>query len=125
MTNKEIMLNKKVWAVVGANEDHKKFGNKIYKRLKSRGYEVFPVNPRVNIVEGDICYKSLSALPKLPEVIDMVVAPKIAKSVVEEAAKLGIKYVWFQPNTYDDEVLQFAKELGLEAVQDCVLVALP
>jgi len=119
------MLNKKVWAVVGANQSPEKYGNKIYKKLKERGYEVFPVNPVYDTVEGDPCYKELSALPKVPEVIDIVVPPKRSKLIVEEAAKLGIKYVWFQPNTYDDEILRLADELNLTVLLDCVLVALP
>jgi hypothetical protein len=119
----ELMLEKKVWAVVGANQNPEKYGNMIYKKLKVRGYEVYAVNPLYDTVEGDPCYKDLSSLPKLPEVIDMVVSPKRAKPVIEEAAKLGIKYIWFQPGTYDDEVMDLAKNLGLEAVQACVLVA--
>jgi len=74
-------------------------------------------------VEGDPCYKDLSSLPKLPDVVNMVVSPKRAKPVLEEAARLGIRYVWFQPGTYDDEVMEVAKELGLETVLACVLVA--
>jgi len=119
----EVMLEKKVWAVVGANQNPEKYGNMIYKKLKSRGYEVYAVNPLYDMVEGDQCYKDLTSIPELPEVIDMVVTPKRAKPVIEEAAKLGIKYIWFQPGTYDDEVLELAKNLGLEAVQACALVA--
>ncbi len=119
----ELMLEKKIWAVVGANRNSEKYGNMIYKKLKVRGYEAYAVNPVYDSVEGDPCYKDLSSLPKLPEVIDMVVSPKRAKPVIEEAAKLGIKYIWFQPGTYDDEVLALTKNLGLEAVQACVLVA--
>jgi len=119
----ELMLEKKVWAVVGANQNPDKYGNMIYKKLKSKGYEVYAVNPLYDTVEGDPCYKDLSSLPQLPDVIDMVVSPKRAKPVIEEAAKLGIKYIWFQPGTHDSEVLELAKKLGLETVQACVLVA--
>ncbi len=119
----ELMLGKKVWAVVGANQNPEKYGNMIYKKLKLRGYEAYAVNPLYDTVEGDPCYKDLASLPKLPDVIDMVVTPKRAKPVLEEAAKLGIKYIWFQPGTYDDEVMELAMKLGLETVQACVLVA--
>lgn len=119
----ELMLEKKVWAVVGANQNPEKYGNMIYKKLKNKEYEVYAVNPLYDTVEGDPCYKDLSSLPKLPDVIDMVVSPKRAKPVVEEAAKLGIKYIWFQPGTFDSEVLELANNLGLETVQACVLVA--
>ena len=119
----EKMLEKKVWAVVGANQDPLKYGNMIYRKLRTRGYEVHAVNPVYETVEGDKCYKNLSELPKIPEVIDMVVSPKRGRPVLEEAARLGIRYVWLQPGTYNDEMLKQIEELGLEAVQACVLVA--
>ncbi|MBP1744430.1 MAG: CoA-binding domain protein [Firmicutes bacterium] len=125
MCDNQIMLDKKIWAVVGATENPEKFGNKIYRRLKERGYEVYAVNPMYESVDGDACYSCLSELPKVPEVIDMVVSPKRALPAIEEAARLGVKYIWFQPHTYDDEVLRFAEEQGIEIVLGCVLVALP
>lgn len=119
----EKMLEKKVWAVVGANQDPQKYGNMIYRKLRTRGYEVYAVNPLYETVEGDKCYKNLSELPKVPEVIDMVVSPKRGRPVLQEAARLGIRYVWLQPGTYDDELLKQIEDLGLEAVRACVLVA--
>lgn len=118
------MLEKKIWAVVGANQDTEKYGNMIYRKLKTRGYQVYAVNPMYDTVDGDKCYKNLSELPVKPEVIDMVVSPKRGKAVIEEAAKLGIKYVWLQPGTFNDELLSMIDELGLISVQACVLVAL-
>ncbi len=119
----EKMLEKKVWAVVGANRNPEKYGNMIYKKLKLRGYEVYAVNPLYDTVEGDQCYQNLTSLPRLPDVVNMVVSPKRAKPVIEEAAKLGIQYIWFQPGTYDDTVLALASQLGLKSVQACALVA--
>lgn len=119
----EKMLEKKVWAVVGATPNEEKFGYKLYKRLVETGYEVYGVNPVYDKIGDDVIYENLSSLPVVPEVLDIVVSPKRALPVLEEAAKLGIKYIWFQPGTYDDEVLQKAEELGLEHVLACVLVA--
>lgn len=121
---KEAMLAKKIWAVIGANDDPDKFGNIIYKRLKSEGYTVYPVNPLYTGVEGDKCYPDLSSLPVKPEVLDMVVSPKRGKVFIEEAAKLGIKNIWLQPGTYDQELLALIKEKGLTGLQACVLVEL-
>jgi len=84
----EKMLEKKVWAVVGASDNPEKYGNLIYKKLKSRGYRVYPVNPNYETIDGDKCYKDLSSLPEVPEVIDMVVAPRHGVKVIEEAASL-------------------------------------
>lgn len=118
------MLEKKIWAVIGANQDTEKYGNMIYRKLKSRGYQVYAVNPVYDTVDGDKCYKNLSELPVKPEVIDMVVSPKRGKAFIEEAARLGIEYIWLQPGTYDDELLLLIDKLGLKSVKACVLVAL-
>lgn len=120
----EMMLEKKVWAVVGASTDPKKYGNMIYKTLKNKGYEVYPVNPGNDVIEGDKCYKDLTSLPVKPDVIDMVVNPRNGMGVITEAAHLGIKNIWLQPGTYNDKLLQLIEEKELTAVQACVLVAL-
>ncbi|MDD4316276.1 MAG: CoA-binding protein [Clostridia bacterium] len=119
----KLMLTKNVWAVVGANQNPEKYGNKIYKALKSSGFEVYAVNPVYDSVEGDVCYASLSALPRLPDVINIVVSPDRALSTLTEASSLGIKYIWFQPGTHDEKTDAKVKELGLEAVYACALVA--
>ncbi|HYF82119.1 MAG TPA: CoA-binding protein [Clostridia bacterium] len=124
MDIQEAMLEKRIWAVIGANNDPDKFGNIIYRRLKSEGYIVYPVNPMYDNVEGDQCYPNLASLPQKPEVLDMVVSPKRGKAFIEEAAKLGIENIWLQPGTFDLELLALIKEKQLVGLQACVLVEL-
>lgn len=119
----EDMMEQKVWAVIGATHNTDKFGYKIYKRLKSKDYKVFPVNPGLSQIEGDPCYKDLAELPQTPDVLNMVVRPERTRQYLEEAARLGIRYIWLQPGTYDDETIELAKKLGLQYVKACVLVA--
>jgi predicted CoA-binding protein len=45
-------------------------------------------------------------------------------ATIMEASTLGIKNIWLQPGTYNDELLELIKQEGLDAVQACVLVAL-
>lgn len=120
----EQMLEKRVWAVVGATQNLEKYGNKIYRKLKMRGYKVYPVNPNFDTVDGDPCYKDLSALPEKPEVINMVVNPRVGEKVIEEAAALGVEYVWLQPGSHDEKLMDLIREKELQAIQACVLVAL-
>jgi predicted CoA-binding protein len=115
------MLKNKIWAVVGANDNPDKFGYMIYKKLKDSGYEVYPVNPKYNEIEGDKCYPSLSNLPNKPQAVDMVVSPKNGMQVIDEAANLGIKNIWFQPGTTDETILNQAESKGMNIVQSCVL----
>ncbi|MFZ5968142.1 MAG: CoA-binding protein [Bacillota bacterium] len=122
---KKTMLEQKVWAVVGATPNTTKFGNKIYNKLKSRGYEVYAVNPNYDEVEGDKCYHGIDELPVKPNCVNMVVSPHISKNFIEDIVKAGIKYVWFQPGSFDEETISMSEENGLDIVYyDCVLVAL-
>ncbi len=123
--NKKEMLDRKVWAVVGATPDETKFGYIIYKKLKDFGYKVYGINPKHDQLEGDKLYKNLSELPEKPECIDMVVNPTVTMATLDEIHQAGINYVWFQPGTFNDGVIERAKELQLNIVYfDCVLVAL-
>jgi uncharacterized protein len=122
---KKDMLGKKVWAVIGVTPNKEKFGYKIYDKLKNRGYEVYGINPKYDEIDGDKCYSSVGDLPKTPSCISMVVPPKVTKSNLEDVAQANIKNVWFQPGTFNDEVIEEAKSKELNIVyNDCVLVAL-
>ncbi len=121
---KEQALSAKKWAVVGANENKAKFGNKIYRRLKQHGYEVYPVNPGLETVDGDKCYAKLADIPVKIEVVDFVVPEKIGLTTLDEMKELGIDTAFLQPNTDSKAVLNKAQELGISAIQGCVLVEL-
>lgn len=119
------MLDMKKWAVVGAHPKPDKFGNKIYNKLVKFGYDVTPVNPVYDTVEGVKTVKSLMDVEGEIECINVVVSPKRAIQVVKDAVELGIKYIWFQPGAFDETVIDLAENAGLEVVfHACVLVEL-
>ncbi|MDR5657864.1 CoA-binding protein [Serpentinicella sp. ANB-PHB4] len=119
------MLDQKVWTVIGVTPDKNKFGYKIYNKLKNHGYTVYGVNPKYNEVDGEKIYSTLDELPEKPTCVNMVVSPHISIQVLDEIKKQGIKYVWFQPGTFNNEVIEKAEELDLNIVHHaCVLVEL-
>ena len=120
----EEIMEKKVWAVVGVTAKRERFGYKIWKILQKHGYEVYGVNPNYDEIEGQKIYHSLEDLPKKVDVIDMVVSPKIGTTTLEEAKELGIDYIFFQPGTYNDEILKKSDDLDLKYVIDCVYAIL-
>lgn len=121
----KMMLDKKVWAVVGATPNPEKFGYKIFKKLKKFGYEVYPVNPGYSDIEGETCYKDLASIPVKVDCVDVVVAPERAKNTLEEAINLKIDNIWFQPGTFTPELIDQAEVAGLNTVYyNCVLVEL-
>ena len=69
-------------------------GNIVYRRLRDRGYEVFPVNPSADVVEGDRCYRDLHSIPGGVDAVVIATNPAEAESVARECAELGITRVW-------------------------------
>lgn len=115
-------LAMKKWAVVGASDDPARYGHKIWSVLRDRGYTAWPIHPRLKEIDGEDVYQSLKDLPEVPEVVDMVVNPTVGIRVMEDIRDLGVKHVWMQPGTRSDEIRDFARENGIELIEDCVLV---
>jgi uncharacterized protein len=88
------LANKRV-AVTGVSRTPKTHGsNTVYRRLRERGYEVFPVNPNADEVEGDRCYADLASIPGGVDAVVIGTRPEIAEDTVRECAELGIEHVW-------------------------------
>jgi predicted CoA-binding protein len=117
-------LNKKnIFAVVGASRDPKKYGYQVYKDLKNAGYEVYAVNPNAEEILGDKCYPNLENLPVKPDVVDVVVPPKVTEEVVKACKGLGITRVWMQPGSESEKAIKFCEENGIDAVYGvCVMI---
>jgi predicted CoA-binding protein len=119
----EEAVSTRVWAIVGASENQAKFGNRIYRDLKGAGYTVYGVNPNAETADGDLVYPTLADLPEKPGVVDVVVPSRVGRGIAEDAAREGIRIFWLQPGAESDELIQYAKSLGLEVIHDaCAMV---
>lgn len=122
---KEEMLNKKVWAVAGVTERKDRYGYKIWKKLKEKDYETYGINPNYEEIEGEKIYSSVKDIPVKIDVLDMVVAPKIGMKTLDEAKEAGVEYIWFQPGSFNDEIIAKAKELEFKILyDDCIYAVL-
>jgi predicted CoA-binding protein len=117
-------LNKKnIFAVVGASRDPQKYGHQVYKDLKNTGYKVYPINPNSAEVLGDKCYQDLESLPIKPDVVDLVVPPKITEKIVETCKKLGITKVWMQPGSESEIAIKSCQGNAIDVIYGvCVMV---
>lgn len=116
-------VNRRKWAVVGASQDPKKFGNRIFRSLRDAGYIVYPVNPKGGELDGAKVYASLADLPEPPEVVDFVVPPPVTEQVVKEAHELGLTRFWMQPGAESEAAIAYCHQHGLQVVYDaCAMV---
>jgi predicted CoA-binding protein len=118
----DFIAQKKI-AVVGVSRKKTKFGNAIYKELKQKGYDVFPINPHINTFEEDTCYPDLYSLPEKVDAVIINVPPAQTEKVVREAKEVGIKRVWLQQGSQSEAAVKYCEENGIDCVSnECVLM---
>ncbi|MBW9155402.1 CoA-binding protein [Clostridium sp. FP2] len=119
------MVKMKKWALIGASPDESKFGYKILMLLKKKGYTVYGINPKYDEINGTKIYNSLKDLPEAVDAVSVIVNPNVALRALDEIIDFGIDNVWFQPGSYNQEVLDKAKNNELNIVfHECLYVEL-
>ncbi len=95
-------------------------GNTVFTGLRKRGFDVVPVNPNADQVEGVTCYPNLAAIPDGVEAVVVATAADQAEATVREAAQLGIRQVWlhraFGAGSLSPSAVEAGRELGLRVI---------
>jgi predicted CoA-binding protein len=89
-------LGQKRIAVAGVsrNNGHHPAGNLIYRRLKSTGHDVYPVNPHMDAFDGDRCYPDVKSIPGGVDGVVIVTKPETAEQIVRECVEAHVPRVW-------------------------------
>ncbi|KIX05680.1 uncharacterized protein Z518_03652 [Rhinocladiella mackenziei CBS 650.93] len=103
------------FAVVGASQDKSKFGYRILAWYHVHSLPVTPINPsRSTISLPSKSYNTVTSVSALPHptqtALSFLTPPPVTRKVLEEAKSVGIKAVWFQPGSFENQDLDFAKE---------------
>ena len=112
-------MNKPTVAIIGASADPSKFGNKSIHAHRRAGYDVFPVNPKEETIEGLKCYKSVLEVPVALDRVSLYLPPAVAVKVLDDIANKGCKELWVNPGVESPELIEKAGALGLNAIFAC------
>lgn len=99
-------------AIIGATTNPNKFGNIVLKDLRKKGFEVYPVSPNYDEIDGLKVYKNVDELPKDVELLVFIVPPKIAIEELKKAYQSGFRRFWFQPGAESPELIEYSKTLS-------------
>jgi predicted CoA-binding protein len=129
---KNILQMYDVIAVVGLSKDPEKMSYKVSDYLQQHGFLIVPVNPFVDEVLGEKCYKSLLDIPvEIQKTIDIVNifrkaedVPPIVEQTIELKTKFGRPFVvWMQQDIVNEQAAEAAKHAGLAVVMDkCLMI---
>jgi predicted CoA-binding protein len=110
-------------AIIGASADRAKYGNKSVRAHMKAGFDVYPINPRCDTIEGLKCYPSIADVPldRLHSV-SMYVPPTVGITLLPAIAAKGCDELWLNPGSESDALIMEAQRLGLNPIVACSII---
>jgi len=110
-------------ALAGASRSGKKFGNTIIKELSTKGFDVIPVHPEAETIDGRPCARSLAELSDDVDRLVAVVPPEQTLRLVEQAPAAGITKIWMQQGAESPEAVELCERNDITVVHgECILM---
>lgn len=109
-------------AVVGYSDKPFRPVTSVSSYLRSQGYRIVPVNPRLRgrEVDGERSYERLVDIPKDVKVdfVDVFRRGEFLDDVVDDALAAGVPAIWFQLDLGNVAAAERAEKAGMQVVWD-------
>ena len=117
-------------ALVGASRDPKDFSRYLFQEMHRKGYDMVPVNPSANELDGKPCFARVQDIQPPVDAALVMTAARNTEQVVRDCAEAGIHYVWMHrsggPGAVSPEAVHFCLKQGIHLVEGhCPLMFLP
>ncbi len=117
-SNIKKFLDGKDIAIAGASRNKKKFGYMVFNHLKSQGYNLYPVHPETDNIEGVRCFKSLSDIPQNVRNLYIVTPKNVTDRIMESAVERGFDMIWMQQKSDTPYSLELASKKGTPVIKN-------
>lgn len=118
----EMLRSAKTIAVVGLSAKRLRPSHGVAAYMQQHGYRIIPVNPAETEVLGEKAYASLTAVPEQIDIVDVFRKSEAVPEIVDEAIRLGARYLWLQEDVIHEEAAAKARAAGMKVVMDrCIL----
>jgi predicted CoA-binding protein len=116
----EKFLEDKKVAIVGASNNKDNFGRSLMAELHKKEYQVIPVNPKYDEVEGVACVSTVRELPGDVQNIILAVPASLTDEIVEQCIGTPVKRVWMirgvGRGAYTESAHALCRENNIEVV---------
>ena len=113
----EIFASSRRIAVVGLSPDPSKASYGVAQYL-SQYYEVVPVNPKYEDIEGLRCYPSVASIPRPVDLIDVFQRSERVPDFIDDALAAGSPYFWMQLGIRNAAARAALEAKGVQVVDD-------
>ncbi len=97
-------------ALIGASANKSKYGNIILKDLTAKGYNIFPVHPALDNIDGIKVYKTPEEIKEEADLFVFVVSPSVGLGITKRLYEQGHRKFWYQPGAQSNEISEFLKK---------------
>ena len=121
---RRVLLEARVFAVVGASNNPERPSYGVMAFLLQNGFKVVPINPGLAGQEllGQKVYATLADVPGPVDVVDIFrnsdAALGVTREAIVESQRLALKAIWMQLGVINDLAAQEAEAAGLDVVMD-------
>jgi len=108
-------------AMVGASDDPTRPSYLVFSYLRTHGFAIAPINPRIASIDGIAAFPTLEAYAAAngaPDIVDVFRKPAHAAEIARHAIAIGAPAIWFQYGVIDEEAIRIADDAGLTVVVD-------
>lgn len=81
-------------ALVGVSRDPRDLSRSLFRELRSRGYDVVPVHPSLESVDGVSCVRRLQEIAPPVDGALLMTPPAVTDHVVRDCKEAGVTRVW-------------------------------
>lgn len=118
----EMLREGKTIAVVGLSSKRLRPSHGVSAYMQEHGYRIIPVNPAETEVLGEKAYATLGEVPVPVDIVNVFRQPEFVPEIVDEALRLGVKYLWLQEDVVHEAAAAKARAAGVKVVMDrCIL----
>ena len=114
--NIDDFLNQKSFAFIGVSRKEKHFPNVLYKELKKKEFDLFPINPNMEEFNGEKCYPDINSLSKPVDAAILTTPKSETNKVLQEVYEKGIKHIWIQQGAHTKETAEFANDKDINLI---------
>ncbi|MED4015219.1 CoA-binding protein [Sutcliffiella cohnii] len=119
----QLLKKSKRIAVVGLSNNPERTSYMVSKAMQDAGYEIIPVNPKVDEVLGVKALSSLAEIEGHVDIVNVFRRSEYLLDVAKDFVNIDADIFWAQLGLVNEEAYHFLKEAGYTVIMDrCIKV---
>ncbi|MCA1058717.1 CoA-binding protein [Rossellomorea aquimaris] len=110
-------------AVIGLSDNPERTSYMVSKAMQDQGYEIIPVNPKIDSVLGIKAVSSLLEIDGPIDIVNVFRRSEFLPQIAEEFDQIDSNVFWAQLGVVNEDAYRFLKERGYTVIMDrCIKV---